>query len=61
MGGEETGVTDSTKNILLEAAYFLPASIRRTAREFESAERRKLSVRARRRSGNGFARVAARN
>src|SRR5213076_805935 len=32
MGGEETGVTDSTKNILLEAAYFLPASIRQTAR-----------------------------
>ena len=33
MGGEETGVTDSTKNILLEAAYFLPASIRKAARE----------------------------
>ena len=33
MGGEETGVSDSTKNILLEAAYFLPASIRRTARD----------------------------
>ena len=33
MGGEETGVTDSTKSILLEAAYFLPASIRRTARD----------------------------
>jgi phenylalanyl-tRNA synthetase beta chain len=33
MGGEETGVTESTKNVLLEAAYFLPASIRRTARE----------------------------
>ena len=32
MGGEETGVTDSTKNILLESAYFLPACIRRTAR-----------------------------
>src|SRR2546430_9213655 len=32
MGGEETGVTDSTKNILLEAAYFLPTSVRRTAR-----------------------------
>jgi len=32
MGGEETCVTDSTKNILLEAAYFLPSSIRRTAR-----------------------------
>jgi phenylalanyl-tRNA synthetase beta chain len=33
MGGEETGVTESTKNVLLEAAYFLPANIRRTARE----------------------------
>jgi phenylalanyl-tRNA synthetase beta chain len=33
IGGEETGVTDSTKNILLEAAYFLPASIRRTAHD----------------------------
>src|SRR5439155_19222314 len=32
MGGEETGVTESTKNVLLEAAYFLSASIRRTAR-----------------------------
>src|SRR6185436_10086431 len=32
MGGEETGVTDRTRNILLEAAYFRPASIRRTAR-----------------------------
>src|SRR5437870_8054095 len=32
MGGEETAVTDSTINILLETAYFLPSSIRRTAR-----------------------------
>jgi phenylalanyl-tRNA synthetase beta chain len=32
MGGEETSVTESTRNILLESAYFLPASIRRTAR-----------------------------
>jgi phenylalanyl-tRNA synthetase beta chain len=32
MGGEETGVSESTKNVLLEAAYFLPASVRRTAR-----------------------------
>src|SRR5260221_7848482 len=32
MGGEETGVTGSTKNVLLESAYFLPANIRRTAR-----------------------------
>jgi phenylalanyl-tRNA synthetase beta chain len=33
MGGEETGVTELTRNVLLEAAYFLPASIRRAARE----------------------------
>jgi phenylalanyl-tRNA synthetase beta chain len=32
MGGKDTGVTESTKNVLLEAACFLPASIRRTAR-----------------------------
>jgi phenylalanyl-tRNA synthetase beta chain len=37
MGGEETGVTDWSKNILLEAAYFLPASIRRTARNLNLA------------------------
>src|SRR5438094_5702627 len=33
MGGEETGVTESTKNVFLESAYFLPVSVRRTARE----------------------------
>ncbi|CAN5698196.1 phenylalanine--tRNA ligase subunit beta [soil metagenome] len=32
MGGEDTGVTDSTRNVLLESAYFLPSSVRRTAR-----------------------------
>jgi phenylalanyl-tRNA synthetase beta chain len=32
MGGEETGVSDSTTNILLEAASFNPGSVRRTAR-----------------------------
>src|SRR6202035_858333 len=32
MGGEETGVTESTRNVLLEAAYFQPSSVRRTAR-----------------------------
>lgn len=33
MGGEDTGVTHTTRNVLLESAYFLPANIRRTARE----------------------------
>src|SRR5437762_11098752 len=33
MGGEESCVTESTKDVLLESAYFSPASIRRTARD----------------------------
>jgi phenylalanyl-tRNA synthetase beta chain len=33
MGGEDTGVTETTTDVLLESAYFLPANIRRTARE----------------------------
>ncbi len=32
MGGEETGVTDGTVNMLLESAYFTPSGIRRTSR-----------------------------
>ena len=33
MGGEESGVTARTTNLVLESAYFTPAGIRRTARE----------------------------
>ncbi len=33
MGGEDSGVTDATKSIILESAYFAPKGIRRTARE----------------------------
>lgn len=33
MGGKDTEVTASTKNILLESAYFEPISVRRTARK----------------------------
>jgi phenylalanyl-tRNA synthetase beta chain len=32
MGGEDSGVTESTTDILLESAYFVPSAIRRTAR-----------------------------
>ncbi len=32
MGGEETGVTETTTDILLESAYFAPSGIRRTSR-----------------------------
>ncbi len=31
-GGKGTGITDATVDVLLEAAYFQPASVRRTAR-----------------------------
>lgn len=34
MGGLETEISDSTANILIESAWFQPASIRRTARHF---------------------------
>ena len=33
MGGEESGVTETSTDILLESAYFTPAGIRRTSRE----------------------------
>ena len=32
MGGEDTGVTEETTTLLLESAFFNPASVRRTAR-----------------------------
>ena len=32
MGGEHTGVTETTTDVLLEAAYFQPSGIRRTSR-----------------------------
>jgi phenylalanyl-tRNA synthetase beta chain len=32
MGGEDSGVTDTTTTLLLESAFFDPASVRRTAR-----------------------------
>ncbi len=35
MGGEGSGVTELTKEILLESAYFKPSSVRRTARELQ--------------------------
>ena len=35
MGGLETEITDSTRNVLLEVANFAPASVRRTARTFD--------------------------
>jgi phenylalanyl-tRNA synthetase beta chain len=35
MGGSETEVTNSTTNVLFEAAYFQPTSVRRTAKTLE--------------------------
>jgi phenylalanyl-tRNA synthetase beta chain len=33
MGGENSEITDNTKNILIESAYFNPSSVRKTARK----------------------------
>jgi phenylalanyl-tRNA synthetase beta chain len=32
MGGEDSGVTEATTDVLLESAYFLPSGVRRTSR-----------------------------
>lgn len=37
MGGENSEVTEATKNILIESAYFNPVSIRRTAKKLQLA------------------------
>ncbi|MFH1783988.1 MAG: phenylalanine--tRNA ligase subunit beta [bacterium] len=37
MGGFESSVTESTKNVLLESAYFNPMSIRRSAKKLDLA------------------------
>ena len=34
-GGQESGITDETKNVFLESAYFDPVSIRKTARRHQ--------------------------
>lgn len=35
MGGEHSGVTEKTRNILIEGAYFKPSNIRTTSKELE--------------------------
>ena len=60
MGGEETGVTESTQKRFARSRIFLAGERSPHGAEFESAERRQLSLRARRRSGNDFARVGTR-
>ncbi len=37
MGGENSEVTESTKNILIESAYFNPTSIRKTSKKLQLA------------------------
>jgi phenylalanyl-tRNA synthetase beta chain len=68
MGGEQTGVTASTEDILLESAYFLPASVRHTARNlnlpsdasyrFERGVDPQMVVRASRRAAQLIAEIA---
>lgn len=35
MGGENSGITETTRNILLESAYFNPSNIRRTSKKLQ--------------------------
>ena len=51
MGGFDSRVTDTTRDIFLEAAHFAPATIMGRARNLALAHRCVASFRARRRSG----------
>ena len=44
MGGEDTGVTDTTRHVLLESAYFLALERSTHGAGIESAERCQLSL-----------------
>ena len=60
MGGEDTGVTETTRHVLLESAYFLPASVRRTARELNLPSDASYRFERGVDPGNGSARLATR-
>ena len=49
MGGLETGISDSTTNVLLEVAYFKRESIRQTSRKLKLSHRGQPPIRTRRR------------
>ena len=51
LGGEDTGCTHDTKNVLIECAYFDPLRTAATGRKAGVSERCALPLRARRRSG----------
>ena len=60
MGGSTSEVSDATRDIFLEVAYFDPASTRRTRRKAAALDRRELSLRARHRHRWHSARARAR-
>ena len=51
MGGEASGSTEATTNVFIESAWFDPLRTAATGRKTGLADRRALSLRARRRSG----------
>ena len=61
MGGADTEISFSTRNILLEAAWFDPISVRRTAKALGLRTEASYSFRARRRPGDGGASLATRS
>ncbi len=61
MGGLRTGVTEATRNVFVEAAWFDPVRTARTGRRLPHPVRRPLPLRARRRSGRRRARDRVRH
>ncbi len=50
MGGDATAVSDDTRNVYVEAAFWWPDADRRSIASLQFRHRRRASVRARRRS-----------
>ena len=51
MGGEDSGVTEGTTDVMLEIAYFTPDRIARTGQKLALTSDARTPLRARRRSG----------
>ena len=58
MGGAETEISFSTKNVLIECAWFDPIAVRRCRALPEASHRSQHALWTRRRSGNGRSRLA---
>jgi hypothetical protein len=46
MGGENSEITNATKNILIESAHFNPSSVRKTAKNWDCRQMHRIVLNA---------------